>query len=193
MATTIKNMSIIAVTMISAIVLTVCVYSFFSSFVFISVKAQKIQNPKVEITYPEAYQHIPSGRLKIYGISSDRNSTLCQVFVLINDQRPYQNATATGLGGEDDYSKWTFTFDPYYSLVRDGANQIVSKINCRYNDDTNSAAYNKIYVTGVGAGTSPPLTMPISPIQDKQQGRPNEESYIDDSNIPLGPFFFHRQ
>src|ERR687895_1746185 len=184
MANVIKNLSVIAVLMLSAVVLIAYVYSLFSpSLLFLSVKAQKVQDPKVEITSPEAYQHIPSGRLRVYGISSDSNSTLCQVSVLINDQTPYQNATGTGPQGKDDYSKWTFTFDPYYSLVRDGSNQIVSKINCQYNDDTNSAAYNKIYVTGVGAGTSPPLTMPISPIQDKQQGRPNEESYIDDSNI----------
>jgi hypothetical protein len=132
--------------------------------------------------------------LKIYGISSDSYSTPCQVFVLINDERPYQNATATGPEGEDDYSKWTFTFDPYYSLIRDGSNEIVSKIVCQYNDGTNATAYNKIYVTGVGAGTSPPSTTTISPIQEKQQKeRPNEESHKDDSSLPLSPFFFHRQ
>ena len=193
MANTIKNLSVIAVLMISAVVLIVHVYSLFSpSLLFLAVNAQKVHDPKVEITSPEAYQHIPSGRLKVYGISSDSNSTLCQVSVLINDQRPYQNATGTGPEGKDDYSKWTFTFDPYYSLVRDGSNQIVSKIVCQYNDGTNSAAYNKIYVTGVGVRTSP-LTTTVSPIQDKQLERPNEESYIDDSNIPLGPFFFNRQ
>lgn len=193
MANTIKNLSVIAVLMVSAVVLIASAYSLLSpSLPFLFVKAQKVQDPKVEITYPEAYQHIPSGRLKVYGISSDSNSTLCQVFILINDQRPYQNATGTGPQGKDDYSKWTFTFDPYYSLVRDGSNQIVSKIVCQYNDGTNSAAYNKIYVTGVGVRTSP-LTTTVSPIQEKQLERPIEESYIDDSNIPLGPFFFNRQ
>lgn len=193
MANVIKNLSVIAVLMVSAVVLIASAYSLLSpSLPFLFVKAQKVQDPKVEITYPEAYQHIPSGRLKVYGISSDSNSTLCQVFILINDQRPYQNATGTGPQGKDDYSKWTFTFDPYYSLVRDGSNQIVSKIICQYNDGTNSAAYNKIYVTGVGVRTSP-LTTTVSPIQEKQLERPIEESYIDDSNIPLGPFFFNRQ
>lgn len=196
MANTIKNLSVIAVLMVSAVVLIASAYSLLSpSLPFLFVKAQKVQDPKVEITYPEAYQHIPSGRLKVYGISSDSNSTLCQVFILINDQRPYQNATGTGPQGKDDYSKWTFTFDPYYSLVRDGSNQIVSKIVCQYNDGTNSAAYNKIYVTGVGlgVGTSTPLTTTVSPIQEKQQERPIEESYKDDLNIVLGPFFFNRQ
>lgn len=196
MANVIKNLSVIAVLMVSAVVLIAYAYSLFSpSLLFVTVKAQKVQDPKVEITYPEAYQHIPSGRLKVYGISSDNNSAPCQVFVLINDQRPYQNATGTGSEGKDDYSKWTFTFDPYYSLVRDGSNQIVSKIVCQYNDGTNSAAYNKIYVTGVGlgVGTSPPLTTTVSPIQEKQRERPIEESYKNDLNIPLGPFFFNRQ
>ena len=79
-------------------------------------------------------QNIPSGRLKMYGISSDNHATVCQVHALLNDQKPYQNTTATGPEGKDDYSKWTFTFDPYYSLVRNGTNQLVSKIVCHYND-----------------------------------------------------------
>lgn len=196
MANTIKNLSVIAVLMISAVVLIAHVYSLLSpSLPFLFVKAQKVQDPKVEITYPEAYQHIPSGRLKVYGISSDDASRSCKIFILLNDDKPYQDANARGPEGKDDYSKWTFTFDPYYSLVRDGSNQIVSKIVCQYNDGTNSAAYNKIYVTGVGlgVGTSPPSATTISPIQEKQQERPIEESYKDDLNIVLGPFFFNRQ
>jgi hypothetical protein len=99
-------------------------------------------------------QNIPSGRLKMYGISSDNHATVCQVHALLNDQKPYQNTTATGPEGKDDYSKWTYTFDPYYSLVRNGTNQLVSKIVCHYNDGTNSTAYNKINVTGMGVATA---------------------------------------
>jgi hypothetical protein len=99
-------------------------------------------------------QNIPSGKLKMYGISSDNHATVCQVHALLNDQKPYQNTTATGPEGKDDYSKWTYTFDPYYSLVRNGTNQLVSKIVCHYNDGTNSTAYNKINVTGRGVATA---------------------------------------
>jgi hypothetical protein len=120
---------------------------------FLPINAQ-IQKPQVEITYPDMQQNIPSGRLKMYGISSDNHATLCQVHALLNDQKPYQNTTATGPEGKDDYSKWTYTFDPYYSLVRNGTNQLVSKIVCHYNDGTNSTAYNKINVTGMEVATA---------------------------------------
>jgi hypothetical protein len=120
---------------------------------FLLVNAQ-VQKPEVKITSPDMQQTIPSGQLKMYGISSDNNATLCQVHVLLNDQKPYQNATATGPEGEDDYSKWTYTFDPYYSLVRNGTNQLVSKIVCHYNEGTNATAYNKINVTGMGVTTA---------------------------------------
>jgi aldose sugar dehydrogenase len=123
----------------------------FSISFFISADAQKVQKPQVEITYPDAGQNVPSGSLTIYGISSDSHQTLCQVSVLLNNQRPYQNATATGAAGKDDYSKWTFTFDPYYTIIRDGANQLVSKIVCHYNDGTNATSWNKAYLVGVGS------------------------------------------
>ena len=151
MGITIKKISvIISVLTLSTLALAASSYSFSSSFI-LSVDAQKDQKPQVKITYPEADQHIPSGRLTIYGTSSDSHLTLCQVSVLLNDERPYQNATATGREGKDDYSKWTFTFDPYYSLIREGANELVSKVICHYNDGTNSTSYNKINITGEGS------------------------------------------
>jgi glucose/arabinose dehydrogenase len=126
-------------------------YSFSLSFVFIYVDAQKAQKPQVKITYPDAAQNVPAGGLTIYGISSDTHETPCQISVLLNEERPYQNATATGLDGKDDYSKWTFTFDPYYSLIREGVNQLISKIVCHYNDGTEKTGWNEIYLIGVGA------------------------------------------
>jgi hypothetical protein len=162
-------------------------------------------------------QTVPSGQLKMYGISSDSNATLCQVHVLLNDQKPYQNATATGPEGKDDYSKWTYTFDPYYTLVRNGTNQLVSKIVCHYNDGTNATAYNKINVTGMGAATADLIdqTQPsnrviptsenavseaslpqsteqlgVSPAQEKPMGKGNKNSNSSTSNHAIGPFFF---
>ncbi len=127
MGITIKRISVIvSVLTLSTFTLTASSYSF-SSYFFLFVDAQKDQKPQVKITYPETDQHIPSGRLTIYGTSSDSHLTFCQVFVLLNDEKPYQNATATGREGKDDYSKWTFTFDPYYSLIREGTNELVSK------------------------------------------------------------------
>ena len=147
MGITIKRISVIAsVLTLSTLTLTASSYSFSSSFILF-VDAQKDQKPQIKITYPDADQHIPSGRLTIYGTSSDSRLTLCQVFVLLNDERPYQNATATGREGKDDYSKWTFTFDPYYTIIEAGQNEIVSRISCTQDDGTNSTSFNKINVT----------------------------------------------
>lgn len=117
------------------------------------IHAEMVERNKVTITYPDAKQEIPVGNLTIYGTSSDDASRSCQILILLNDDKPYQSALATGPEGKDDYSKWTFTFDPYSSLIKQGKNEIVSKIVCIQQGGTNSnnnlpASYNKINVTG---------------------------------------------
>lgn len=105
--------------------------------------------PEVVITYPDENQTLPTGTLAIFGTSSDNAETRCTVSALLNDERPYQNVTASGPATGDDYSKWTFTFDPYYTLIKEGPNEIVSKIVCENDGGTNSTAFNKLNVTGV--------------------------------------------
>jgi hypothetical protein len=85
----------------------------------------------------------------MYGTSSDNATTRCIVSALLNDERPYQNVTATGPTSNDDYSKWTFTFDPYYTLIKQGSNELVARIICEDDGGTNSTAFNKMNVTGV--------------------------------------------
>lgn len=104
--------------------------------------------PEVTITYPDANQTLPTGTLAMYGTSSDNATARCIVSALLNDERPYQNVTATGPASKDDYSKWTFTFDPYYTLIKQGSNELVARIICE-DGGTNSTAFNKMNVTGV--------------------------------------------
>jgi hypothetical protein len=104
---------------------------------------------EVAITYPDANQTLPTGTLAMYGTSSDNATTRCIVSALLNDERPYQNVTATGPTSNDDYSKWTFTFDPYYTLIKQGSNELVARIICEHDGGTNSTAFNKMNVTGV--------------------------------------------
>jgi hypothetical protein len=131
-----------------------------SSFVFLISDAQtnstsaspaaaSSAKPEVTITYPDANQTLPTGTLAMFGTSSDNATARCLVSALLNDERPYQNVTATGPASKDDYSKWTFTFDPYYTLVKPGQNEIVAKIVCLNDGDSNSTAFNKMNVTGV--------------------------------------------
>jgi hypothetical protein len=132
-----------------------------SSFVFLISDAQtnstsastaaassQATKPEVTITYPDANQTLPTGTLAMFGTSSDNATARCLVSALLNDERPYQNVTATGPASGDDYSKWTFTFDPYYTLVKPGSNEIVAKIVCQNDGGTNSTAFNKMNVTG---------------------------------------------
>ena len=62
----------------------------------------------IKITSPVAGQQVPVGELTISGISTDNATTDCTVYADWNDQKPFQKAIATGLGGENDYSTWTF-------------------------------------------------------------------------------------
>jgi hypothetical protein len=86
--------------------------------------------PTIEITSHKHGDQVSIGELTIEGISSDNEETNCQVYADINDIKPFQNVTAIGLGGEDDYSEWTFIFTEDYQLIKEGANEITTKISC---------------------------------------------------------------
>ena len=63
--------------------------------------------PKIKITSPTRGQQLPVGKdLTISGTSIANATSNCQVSVIVNNVKPYQNATATGPGGATDYSKW---------------------------------------------------------------------------------------
>ena len=63
---------------------------------------------KVKITSPIKDQQVPVGKDLTSRISADNaTSNNSKVSLIV---RPYQNTTATGVGGADDYSKWNFTY-----------------------------------------------------------------------------------
>ena len=111
------------------------------------INAQMMEDPKVTISFPDPNQEVEAGALTIFGSSSDNALRPCQVSVLLNEVWPYQNVTPTGPEGNSDYSKWKFTFDPYYTMIEEGQNEIAAKIVCIQNDDTNSSAFHKLGVT----------------------------------------------
>ncbi len=57
----------------------------------------------VKITSHSLWQKVPVGELTISGMSADNQTINCEVYVDVNDQKPFQNATATGPGGANDY------------------------------------------------------------------------------------------
>jgi hypothetical protein len=111
---------------------------------------QPTDEPGVTINSPEQGQQVPAGQLTISGTSTDNPTTDCQVSVDVNDIKPLQNATATGPGGVNDYSTWQFTYTEDYQLIKEGVNELTSKLSC-ISDPPNIARYYSVNVIGVAA------------------------------------------
>jgi Bacterial Ig domain len=107
----------------------------------------------VRIMSPANGQQVPTGTLTITGTSKDNPTVDCQVFVIVNAVKPYQNATANGPGGASDYSKWNFNLNS--SIIKEGENKITAKFACIPNPSV--ASFYSVNVTGtrIGGGTSP--------------------------------------
>jgi hypothetical protein len=102
----------------------------------------------VRITSPIRDQQVPAGAIiTISGISKDNATSDCRVNVNVNHVRPYQNTSATGHGGKTDYSNWTFSLTPKYTVIKQGLNEITAKFFCVPNP--NVASFYSMNVTGV--------------------------------------------
>ena len=139
----------------------------------------------IKITSPIKGQQVPAGQLTISGTSTDNASTGCQVSVDINDIKPFQNATATGPGGVNDYSTWTFTYTDKYHLITNGTNNLTSKLSCiDPNTGGTTANLTKFYSVNVTGVVTIPMnntaatTTTTSTEQLQQQESPTIESNI---------------
>ncbi|HKI10188.1 MAG TPA: hypothetical protein VKA09_17510, partial [Nitrososphaeraceae archaeon] len=95
------------------------------------LSAQQSTKPMgIKINSPLSGQEVPVGELNISGTSTDTAATDCNVLVDVNDIKPLQNTTATGFRGQDDYSKWTFTYTKEYHLITEGPNELTAKLSC---------------------------------------------------------------
>src|SRR5215212_1040730 len=113
----------------------------------------------VNIVSPSKGEAVPAGSiLTISGTSDDTAQTNCNIQIIVNDNRPYQDTIPVGPG---DYSKWTFVVNPQYAEIEEGINTITSKASCDapYEPilklDPLTRQYVKHYsinVTGVPAG-----------------------------------------
>jgi hypothetical protein len=105
------------------------------------LSAQQSTKPMgIKINSPLSGQEVPVGELKISGTSTDTAATDCNVLVDVNDIKPLQNTTATGLGGQDDYSNWTFTYTKEYHLITEGTNELTAKLSCNESYPNNNTA-----------------------------------------------------
>ena len=89
----------------------------------------------IKIIAPTKGQQIPASKdLTISGTSIDNATSNCQVSIIVNYVKPYQQATAAGTGGTNDYSKWNFVPTSNYTAIKPGPdNRITAKYTCKDN------------------------------------------------------------
>ena len=143
----------------------------------------------VKIDYPIANQEVPVGKLNISGSSTDTASDDCSVFVDVNDIKPFQNTTATGPGGQSDYSNWTFTYTEKYKVITEGNNELTAKLTCNGNDIINSngtsniasekSKWYSINITGIA------VQAPIQKTQNQTQNQTQPSSASQDKKIAI--------
>jgi hypothetical protein len=110
-----------------------------------SASAQHVS--KIKITSPTRGQQVPVRKdLTISGTSMDSATSNCQVAVIVNNVKPYQNATAAGSGGPADYSKWNFALTSKYTTIKQGDNRITARYQCV--NDPASKGFSSVNVTG---------------------------------------------
>jgi hypothetical protein len=122
----------------------------------------------INITSPQRNQQIQvnTSDLSISGKSTD-NPTVddCQVSVIVNGIKPYQPAIANGsTGAKSDYSKWFYILGSNYTSIKEGTNEITSKLSCLSNSlrNNNTTKWYSINVTGVAAPSNN-ITIPTQP------------------------------
>jgi hypothetical protein len=82
----------------------------------------------VNIISPSKGEAVPTGSsLTVSGTSDDSTQTNCNIQIIVNNNRPYQDTIPVGPG---DYSKWTFVVNPQYAEIEVGLNKITSKALC---------------------------------------------------------------
>jgi hypothetical protein len=104
----------------------------------------------IKINSPDKGDLVPlnsNKSLVIYGVSKDTASSDCDVTIIVNNVKPYQNVQPTGIQGNNDYSTWQYTLSSNYTSINEGNNKITSKIYC--------AAGNNVGGVGGAAAASP--------------------------------------
>jgi hypothetical protein len=87
----------------------------------------------VKIISPDKGDLVPlnsNNSLVIKGVSKDNVTSDCDVSIIINNVKPYQNVNPTGVQGDNDYSNWQYTLASNYTNINEGSNKITSKILC---------------------------------------------------------------
>ncbi|MDQ6667592.1 MAG: hypothetical protein M3Y53_05115 [Thermoproteota archaeon] len=157
------------------VIVIVTVFIGWSSLVIFSEGQKEI--PSIRITSPTNGQNISTGStLTISGSATGTNTSSpstgnkkddnrCYVSVIVNNIKPYQNATAGGPKGVNDYSKWYYTLSTKLGAIKEGQNKLTGRLSCLQasNINSNSTTNNlikwfSVNVTGVSTPISSTVT-----------------------------------
>ncbi len=122
----------------------------------------------IKIISPEKGSSVPidlNSPFIIKGISKDTASTDCQVSVIVNNVKPYQNAQPMNKNGNEDYSEWQFTLTKNYTSIMEGANKITSKFSCLNNPQSSHYSVNVTGINSSPAVSNLTIQQPTSQIQ----------------------------
>src|ERR671921_787936 len=128
---------------------------------------------------------LENSNLRVVGTSTDNINTDCQVSIILNDIKPYQNVLPTGPGGKGDYSLWGFLLtSDYNSTVNEGPNKLTAKLTC---SNPNSAASDLAthYSVFFRGSSSMPTNASISSSSTNQllsESTPTIPATIEDAN-----------
>ncbi len=116
-----------------------------------SAYAQLAKTVGIKITSPVKGQQIPIGikNLQISGTSSYNSTMKCQVSLIVDDIRPYQQVAA---GHRGDYSSWNYTLTSQYTSIKQGINKITAKLSC-HDNSMNVTKFYSTNITGVASSS----------------------------------------
>jgi hypothetical protein len=102
----------------------------------------------IKITSPIDGQQIPIDikNFPISGISSYDSGLNCRVSLIVNDVKPYQQAT--GNTSERDYSSWNYILTSQYTSIKQGTNKLTAKLSCNGNS-MNLTKFYSVNIRGV--------------------------------------------
>jgi predicted secreted protein with PEFG-CTERM motif len=161
----------------------ILVFEIFLASASLSNSSYSQQTPNemgLKITSPTAGQQVPIDRLIIFGTSTDNAATDCQIYINSNVLKSFKKVLATGAGGINDYSTWTFIYNGNYRIITQGVNKLTAKLTC-YVNHTNLIKWYSVNVIGVLSGKEK---------QQKQQHYNHPSTITSNNAATTTPFLF---
>jgi hypothetical protein len=119
----------------------------------------------VKITWPHKGQQVGIGHyVALLGTSNYNSSSKCQVSIIVDKKRPYQNTIPIGQGA-NNYSEWKYTLAPTYTALTEGINRVTAKLTCNANP-----VYTKFYSINLTGINQPTTSQPRQQIAIRSKG-----------------------